>query len=70
MSQPARYPSLVGRTVLVTGGATGIGAKLVAQFVAQGARVGFIDIDVAAGEALAPRCRRCAPRAAVRRTPT
>ena len=53
MFQPASYPSLVGRTVLVTGGATGIGAELVAQFVAQGARVGFIDIDVAAGEALA-----------------
>ena len=38
-------PSLTGRTVLVTGGATGIGASLVEQFVEQGARVGFIDID-------------------------
>ncbi len=49
----AHYPSLVDRTVLVTGGATGIGATLVEQFAAQGARVGFIDIDVAAGAALA-----------------
>lgn len=49
----ARYPSLQDRGVLVTGGATGIGATLVAAFVAQGARVGFIDIDATAGAALA-----------------
>ncbi len=39
MSIFARYPSLVGRPVLVTGGATGIGATLVEQFAGQGARV-------------------------------
>jgi len=49
----ASYPSLAGRGVLVTGGATGIGASLVEHFAAQGARVGFVDIDAAAGEALA-----------------
>ena len=43
MSEPpagtfARYPSLAGRTVFVTGGATGIGAEIVAQFARQGAR--------------------------------
>jgi NAD(P)-dependent dehydrogenase (short-subunit alcohol dehydrogenase family) len=38
--------------VLITGGATGIGAALVEQFAAQGARVGFIDIDAPAGQAL------------------
>src|SRR5262245_58936808 len=57
-SQPAvlaRYPSLAGRTVFITGGASGIGATLVEQFVAQGARVGFVDIDAAAGDALAQR---------------
>jgi len=48
----ARYPSLNNRTVLITGGATGIGASLVEYFVAQGARVGFVDIDVAAAQAL------------------
>jgi len=53
----ARYPSLQDRAVLITGGATGIGATLVEQFVAQGARVGFIDIDAAAGEALAARLK-------------
>lgn len=55
MATLARYPSLADRVVLITGGATGIGATLVEQFVAQGARVGFIDIDVPSGEALAGR---------------
>ena len=49
----ADFPSLMDRTVLVTGGATGIGASLVEHFAAQGACVGFIDIDIAAGQALA-----------------
>lgn len=49
----AHYPSLTDRSVLITGGATGIGACLVEQFAAQGARVGFIDIDASAGNALA-----------------
>jgi NAD(P)-dependent dehydrogenase (short-subunit alcohol dehydrogenase family) len=55
MSNTARYPSLANRTVLVTGGASGIGATLVERFAAQGAKVGFIDIDAAAGQALAAR---------------
>lgn len=49
----ARYPSLADRTVLVTGGATGIGATLVREFAAQGAKVGFIDIAREPGNALA-----------------
>jgi NAD(P)-dependent dehydrogenase (short-subunit alcohol dehydrogenase family) len=53
MTTFAQYPSLVDRTVLITGGATGIGACLVERFVAQGAKVGFIDIDATAGAALA-----------------
>ena len=40
----ASYPSLRGRTVFITGGATGIGAEFVAQFARQGAQVGFVDI--------------------------
>lgn len=52
MDDFARYPSLVDRSVLVTGGASGIGASLVAHFVAQGARVGFLDIDDAAAQGL------------------
>ena len=41
---PARYPSLAGRRVIVTGGGTGIGAALVEAFVVQEAKVAFIDI--------------------------
>jgi len=55
MASLARYPSLVDRVVLITGGSTGIGAALVEQFVEQGARVGFIDIDVPNAEALVKR---------------
>jgi NAD(P)-dependent dehydrogenase (short-subunit alcohol dehydrogenase family) len=63
MTLSATYPSLVDRTVLVTGGATGIGATLVSRFAQQGARVGFIDIDTASGEALARALQgsRCPP---------
>ncbi len=50
---PNRYPSLAGQTAIVTGGASGIGATIVADLVAEGAKVGFLDIDTAAGEALA-----------------
>ncbi len=49
----ATYPSLKGRTVLVTGGASGIGESIVRHFAAQGSRVGFIDIMDEAGRALA-----------------
>ena len=49
----ATYPSLAGRSVVVTGGATGIGAELVAHFAHQGCRVTFLDLDTGAGEALA-----------------
>lgn len=44
--------SLHGQKVLVTGGATGIGAELVRQFSGLGAKVAFNDLDSAAGEAL------------------
>jgi NAD(P)-dependent dehydrogenase (short-subunit alcohol dehydrogenase family) len=49
----ATYPSLKGKHVLITGGATGIGAEMVARFAGQGARVAFFDLDIAAGTALA-----------------
>jgi NAD(P)-dependent dehydrogenase (short-subunit alcohol dehydrogenase family) len=47
------YASLADRVVLITGGASGIGAAFVRAFAAQGARVAFLDIDAQAGEALA-----------------
>jgi len=49
----AVYPSLTGRTVVVTGGATGIGQSLSEHFAAQGTRVFILDIAVPEGEALA-----------------
>jgi D-xylose 1-dehydrogenase len=41
----ATYPSLRKRAVLVTGGATGIGASIVEHFSRQGARVAFFDLQ-------------------------
>ena len=55
MSSYATYPSLVDRTVFITGGATGIGASLVEHFALQGSRVGFVDIEDSAAEALISR---------------
>ena len=55
MSSYARYPSLQDRSVLITGGATGIGETLVEAFVEQGAKVGFIDLAADEGAALAAR---------------
>jgi NAD(P)-dependent dehydrogenase (short-subunit alcohol dehydrogenase family) len=49
----AIYPSLNRRAVLISGGATGIGAEIVRAFAAQNAVVGFLDFDRKAGAALA-----------------
>ena len=46
------YAGLADRVVLITGGASGIGAAIVRAFAAQKARVAFLDIDAGAGEAL------------------
>lgn len=52
MTAFARYPSLEGRVVFISGGTTGIGTAFVEQFHAQGAKVGFIGRNAAAAEEL------------------
>jgi len=51
VTQP-NFPSLEDKTVVVTGGASGIGEAIVRKFVNEGARVAFIDVDKDAGQAL------------------
>jgi D-xylose 1-dehydrogenase len=46
----AIYPSLREKVVLVTGGASGIGAEMVVAFAAQGSRVSFVDLDDAGAQ--------------------
>jgi NAD(P)-dependent dehydrogenase (short-subunit alcohol dehydrogenase family) len=53
----ANYPSLRDRVVVVTGGASGIGEKIVEQFAHQGAQVAFLDIQDAAATRVVNRIR-------------
>lgn len=48
----ATFPDLEDKGVLITGGASGIGAALVEGFTAQKAKVAFIDINRTAGDVL------------------
>jgi NAD(P)-dependent dehydrogenase (short-subunit alcohol dehydrogenase family) len=48
-----RYPSLANKVVLISGGASGIGAAFVQAFHEQGARVAFLDLDEEGGRQLA-----------------
>ena len=52
MRDHTSYAGLADRVVLITGGASGIGAAFVRAFAAQRARVAFLDVDAEAGEAL------------------
>jgi D-xylose 1-dehydrogenase len=49
----AIYPSLAGRNVFISGGATGIGADLVRAFARNHAHVAFVDVPRPEGEATA-----------------
>jgi NAD(P)-dependent dehydrogenase (short-subunit alcohol dehydrogenase family) len=51
--QSARYPSLRGKRVFITGGASGIGACLVEAFARQGSLVGFVDVAESLSQQLA-----------------
>ena len=50
--KPAHYPSLENAAVVITGGASGIGAAMVEHFALQGARVAFLDIGEKSAAAL------------------
>lgn len=54
-SKPAVYPSLEGRFVVVTGGASGIGAAIVEAFAMQRSQVVFLDIQDDAAKELNER---------------
>ncbi len=57
MGECANYPSLKGRCVLITGGATGIGAAMVEAFALQGAVVAFVDLDGDSADALCSKVK-------------
>ncbi|MGB3899729.1 MAG: SDR family oxidoreductase [Mesorhizobium sp.] len=52
MMPSARFADLEGASVLITGGGSGIGARLTEGFARQGAQVAFIDIAERASQAL------------------
>jgi NAD(P)-dependent dehydrogenase (short-subunit alcohol dehydrogenase family) len=54
----ATYPSLRGQVAFVSGGATGLGAEFVTQLTSQGVRVGYVDVQDDAGNALAETLAR------------
>ncbi len=52
MSEMAIYPDLKNKTVVVSGGGSGIGESIVTHFAEQGAKVGFLDIADESSKAL------------------
>jgi D-xylose 1-dehydrogenase len=52
MAGGAIYPDLAGKSVVVTGGGSGIGAAIVRAFARQSCKVGFIDIAEGPSRAL------------------
>lgn len=57
----AHFPSLHGKVVFISGGGTGIGARMVERFCLQGAKVVYVDIAVAAGQQLMQQLATAGP---------
>jgi NAD(P)-dependent dehydrogenase (short-subunit alcohol dehydrogenase family) len=57
MPQLAKFASLRGKRVFITGGGTGIGEAMVISFAEQGAQVAFVDIASEASLALVRRVK-------------
>ena len=55
LANAAVYPSLAGKRVIVSGGASGIGEGIVEAFVRQGAAVAFVDVMAEESDALVRR---------------
>jgi|TARA_B100001063_G_scaffold195686_1_gene187469 NAD(P)-dependent dehydrogenase (short-subunit alcohol dehydrogenase family) len=52
LNNHAHYPSISGKVVFITGGASGIGRAMVKAFAAQAAKIAFIDINNEAAQSL------------------
>ena len=59
--------SLRGRTAVITGAGSGIGAAIARLFAAEGADLALLDLDPAQAEAVAAECTALGVRAAARR---
>ena len=53
MPHPSPSRSIAGRVAIVTGAASGMGRATARLFAAEGARLAVIDLDLAAGTAVA-----------------
>ena len=52
MNEIAKYSSLEDKVIIITGGASGIGASIVEQFLQQGSKVAFLDKEQDLGNSL------------------
>lgn len=60
VAEAAIYPSLAGKRVIVSGGASGIGEGIVEGFARQGAAVAFVDVQAGQSEGVVKRLAHAA----------
>src|SRR4051812_10435101 len=63
MTDFARYPSLVDKVALITGGGSGIGAAMVEAFAGNDAKVAFVDIQAEPSQKLVEQLTAAGKRA-------